>query len=90
MTATDSQQGIALVNETSAVFAWRDDTNQTYTINFESSIPLGVGQDSGVLLIISDRIQLPEDVASKINITTSQHFVFQDSRGINYVLTPVQ
>jgi len=81
----DSKAGMAMMNGTSVYFVFRTG-NETSAITLHSQDNLGVKNEKGILFLMSDPIQLPQQLADAFNIHQKQYFVFQNEQNQRYIL----
>ncbi len=81
----DRKAGMAMMNGTSVYFIFQNG-NETGAIMLRSADDLGVKNEKGILFLMSDPIQLPQQLADAFNIHQKQYFVFQNEQNQKYML----
>lgn len=86
---TDRKAGIAMMNGTSVYFLFQTG-NETSSITLRSVDDLGVKTEKGILFLMTDPMQLPQQLADAFNIQQKQYFVFQNEQSQRYMLQPAE
>jgi|GEM_PF-3522807 len=81
----DRKAGMAMMNGTNVYFIFQTG-NETSAITLRSADDLGVKTEKGILLLMSDPIQLPKQLADAFSIQQKQYFVFQNEQNQKYML----
>jgi hypothetical protein len=81
----DRKAGMAMMNGTSVYFIFQTG-NETSAITLRSADDLGIKNEKGILFLMSDPIQLPEQLEDAFNIHQKQYFGFQNEQNQRYVL----